>query len=340
MIKILTSLLLGSLLCTAQSSYTLTLSKQKAYVGEPLTATLMLESNSTEAIHKIHYKPLKLEGYKIIPFPNESGEQKSRHFLLFSHFPGSRTLTPQQIEVAHKDPRTYRNIWQTLKTPPVTLTILPLPAGVQTVGNYTLQSTIDHQRVQSNKPLNLTVTIKGKGSLESVKPWQLKLKDALVFESKPQIHGQIINGVYQSTLTQTFAIIAEKDFILPSIQWKYLNSDTGLIETLSTPSYQIQVTGAAQKREILTYTGLILLGLLLGILLSILVWRFRNRTTPPDTPLSKQIRNNTSDKKLYHILLPYADDDTVSEILGKLEENLNQGAGHTIDRSDIAKRFK
>jgi len=337
MIKILISLLLSTLFGTAQSYFTLKLSKQKVYVGEAITVTLALENNSTDAISKIHLNAFKPKGYRVLPFPDETTQQSVRHYLLIPNLPGIHALPSQSIEIAHKDPHTYRNIWQTLRTHPIKITVLPLPEGIDTVGNYTLKSTIDRPRIQTNKPLNLTLTIEGTGSLASVKALQLDLKGALVFGSEPHITGTIRNGTYQSTLTQTFSIIAEEDFTLPPLTWRYLNTDTGLTETLASPTYQIEVTQVAQEKHILRYTGFILLGLLVGILLTLLTLRYRNRAKHPVSDLAKQVRRSTSDTRLYHLLLPHADNGAIAEILRKLEENMQQKAAHTLDRSHIAK---
>jgi len=344
MTKILISLLFCTLLSTAQSRYTLTLSKKKVYVGEPIAVTLTLENNGSNAPSKIRFAPFKAKDYKIALFTGETKKQHQKEYqkqyLVTPYLPGIHTLPPQSIEVAHKDPQTYRNIWETLQTPPVTLTVLPLPAGIDTVGNYILKSSIDHHSLQQNTPLNFTVTIEGTGLLDTVKALQLQLKDAVVFGGEPHISTTIDKGTYRSTLTQTFAIIAEKDFTLPSLTWRYLNTDTGLIETLATPSYQIRVAQATQKKQILLYTGLILFGLLLGSLLTLILLKLRRDAKHPATDLSKKIRKARSDTALYHLLLPHADNHAIANILKKLEENMAQKSRHHIDRSAIEKLIK
>ena len=336
MTKILISLLLGTVLGMAQNHYTLTLSKDKVYVGEPLTATLTLESNNSQPITKIRPALFKPKGYKVIPLSETNNARSPRRYLLIPHLTGSHTLLSQRIEIAHKDPATYRNIWQTLQSPPVKLTVLPLPIGVDTVGNYTLTSTIDHPQVQANTPLNLTITIEGTGSLDTAKPLQLDLRDALVFGSSTPVTSQIIKGAYHSTLTQTFSIVAEKDFALPPLTWRYLNTETGLAETLATPSYHIQVKAKPQAKQIGIKAALLLLGIVIGGLLTLLILRLRTRRKNPSSDLTKQIRKARSDTALYTLLLPYADNDKIAEILKKLEENIEKKTKHTIDRSYIA----
>ena len=336
MTKILISLLLGTMLSMAQSHYTLTLSKAKVYVGEPLTATLTLESNSSEVITKMHPSPFAPKGYKVLPLSETSDTRSPRHYLLIPHLTGTHTLPAQSIEIAHKDPDTYRNIWQTLQSPPVKLTVLPLPRGIDTAGNYTLTSTIDQQQIQANTPINLTITLEGTGSLETAKPLPLRLKDALVFGSSTPVTTQIIKGTYHSTLTQTFSIVAEKDFTLPPLTWRYLNTETGLTETLAAPAYHIQVKAKPQAKQLRTKAALLLLGIIIGCLLTLLTLRWRMRRKNPPSDLSKQIRKARSDTALYALLLPYADNDEIAEILKKLEENIEKKAGHAIDRSNIA----
>ena len=336
MIKILISLLLGTVLGIAQSLYTLTLSKDKVYVGEPLIATLTLESNGSEVMTKIHSSRFKPEGYKVVPLSEASDARHPRHYLLIPHLTGTHTLPSQRIEIAHKDPATYRNIWQTRQSPPVKLTVLPLPRGIDTVGNFTLTSTIDHPEVQANTPLNLTIIIEGTGSLETAKPLQLDLKDALVFGSSTPVTTKTLKGTYHSTLTQTFSIVAEKDFTLPPLIWRYLNAETGLTETLATPTYHIQVKAASQAKQIRTKATLLFLGMVIGGLLTLVVLKWRMGRKNPPSDLSKQIRKARSDTALYTLLLPYADNDEIAEILKKLEENIEKKAGHTIDRSYIA----
>ncbi len=336
MTKILISLLFGTILGMAQSHYMLTLSKDKVYVGEPLTATLALESNSSEVITKMRFPPFKPKGYKVVALSKTNDTESSRHYLLIPHLTGSHTLPSQRIEIAHKDPTTYRNIWQTLQSPPVTLTVLPLPTGIDTVGNFTLTSTIDHPQVQANTPLNLTITIEGAGSLETAKPLQLGLRDALVFGSSAPVTSQIIEGAYHSTLTQTFSIVAEKDFTLPPLTWRYLNTETGLTETLATPTYHIRVKAKPQIKQVSIKAALLLLGIVIGGLLTLVVLKWRTRRKKPPSDLTKQIRKARSDTTLYTLLLPYADNDEIAEILKKLEENIAQKAGHAIDRSYIA----
>ncbi len=336
MTRILISLFLASLLCMAEQHARLTLSKQKAYIGEPIYATLSLEGNATEKITKMHFKPFKAEGFKVLPLPDKKSHNLHRRYILLPQRSGSMILPSQHIEIAHKDPKTYRNLWKTYRTQPLHLHILPLPEGIQTAGNYRLMSHIDHTKVKANKPVNLTVTIEGTGSLQEMQALHLPLKGPLLFESKADIHSSIAKDLYQSTYRQTFSIIADKTFTLPSLQWKYLNTDTGLIETLSTPPYQIEVEGASQNSHLLRESMFLLAGILTGVLLMLMLYTLRKRRLP-HSDLSRQIRKAKTDRALYPLLLPYADQKNVAEVLKKLEENLEKKAKHPIDRAALAR---
>lgn len=337
MIKILTSLLFATLLSAAQSHFSLTLSKQKVYTEEPVSATLTLTQDpGTAQITKMHFPTLKAKAFKIVPVTKVPENPNRRHYILLPQRPGSITLPPQSIEIAHKDPATYRNIWRTLRTSPVTLTVLPLPTGIHVTGDYRLKSHIDQHSVQANTPVNLTVTIEGGGSLQGIRALHLPLQGPLIFESKAEIRSKIVNGSYLSSYTQRFSIVADKDFTLPTLAWTYLNTQTGLTETLTTPSYQVTVQTPPQKSHLLRDTLLIMAGLLGGVLLSSLLYRLRHRKTPR-SDLSRRIQKTKSDQALYRLLLPHANNDAIAEVLKKLEENLAGKVAHTLNRREIAK---
>jgi len=336
MIKTLISLVCCTLLSVGQSHYSLTLSKQKSYVTEPIIAILTLEHNDTEPISKIHFKPLKLEGYAVLPLTKTDQNQKQHRYFLIPHLPGTHLLPPQSIEIAHKDPHTYRNIWKTLQTLSLTHTVLPLPSGITTVGNYTLQSHIDQQSTEANKPINLSITIKGTGSLENMQKLQLPLDNALVFASDPSIHTEIYEGTYRSTFTQHFAIVADKDFTLPILSWQYFNTDTGLRETLSTPSYHIAIKTPLHKSLLLRYLLLLLAGIGIGLLLAFLLITLRHRKKTLPSSIAAQIHKAKTDKALYSLLLPYANHAGISEVLRQLEENIYHKGTYKVKRSEVA----
>lgn len=339
MIRILISLLLGTLFCSAEPSYHFTLSKSKVFVGEALTVTLALEQNSTQKITKQHREALALEGFKLTPLPDTKLQDNRWKYILIPQQAGSYTLPAQQIEIAHKDPHTYRNIWQTLRSPSPSLSVLPLPEGITVTGNYTLTSSIDDTQTEANKPLHLTITVQGRGSLSTMAPLHFPDTQALIFEGTPSVKNSLLEGQYQSIYTQHFSIVADKNFVLPSLQWHYLNSDTGLSETLTTSPYPITVTNPLQKGRVVKNTLLVLAGLLAGILLTLLFLIYRSRKKPRHPDLSTKIKKARSDKALYHLLLPYADRDEIAEVLKNLEENISGDASHRIKKSEIARKY-
>ena len=337
MIRILISLFFSTLILCAETTFGLTLPKKDIYLGESLLLTYTLKTAPTQPLTRIQHKAPIIQGARLIPLDtNQTAHSRRYHYMLIPEQTGTLLLPSHPIEVAHKDPTTYRNLWQTYRTAPLTLQIHPLPQGIQTVGNFTMQSRIDHNSTQANSPINFTITIQGKGLLDMLKPLRPDIQGVLLFSGKPEIRSSLQEGVYRSTLKQTFSLVGTEDFMIPPLQLQYLNSDTGIAETLSTKSYAISISNPQHRIRLRNYSLVFLSGLLAGILLLLGLRRYR-RSSRAHTPLQKQLRRCKRDKTLYDLLLPYATHPQIEPILQQLEENLYHGAAHRIDRVALEK---
>ena len=334
MIQILISLLLLTCMTLAKETLTLSLSKSKVYLGEAVPVTLKLTYDPKHPPRKIEFQGLKLAQVELQALPIQKDSQKGTiyyPYLLTALVTGQLTLSSQQIALSHKDTRTYRNIWTTLQSQSRTLEVLPLPQGIEIVGNYTLKSHIDTQTIQADKPINLTITMEGNGNLSNMKALSLLKSDTLIFTSAPIIEVNQTSTGYQSRWQQSFAILAQEDYTVSPLQITYLNSDTQLLETLITPSYLITVDNPKKQKNMLYGIALLILGILMGILLSKRISLFRKRKKRDSKPLAVQIKKAGSDQALYRVLLPHADNPQIAPYLQKLEENLYHDAKHTID---------
>ena len=337
MIRLFISLWILTVVSGASSSFSLTLSKQKIYIGESLYMTLRLDYDSVDRATKVEPKPISIPMAKVVSVSqrDDNSGQTYRYMLTPQHT-GRFVIPPQQVGVAHKDRKIYRNIWQTLHTQTKSIEVLPLPDGIDIVGNYTISSSIDTNSTEINKPANLTVHIEGIGSLEGLAKLHLALPNQLVFESEPKIDTNITESSMMSSYTQTFSIVSDKSFSIPAIEFRYLNSDTGVVETLSTPSYYVTITNPLILEGYIIYVAILFLGVLLGVGATILLrpWLAHRAYR---TPLQSRVRYAKTDRVLYKILLPYANRPNIVDILHKLEENIYHNAEHKIDRREVLK---
>ena len=334
MIQILISLLLLTCVILAKETLTLSLSKSQVYLGEAMPVTLILSFNPKHPPLKIEFRGLKLAQTELQALPIQKDMQKGSiryPYLITPLVTGKLTLSSQQIELSHKDTRTYRNIWTTLQSQSRTLEIFPLPRGIEIVGNYTLKSHLDTQTIQADKPINLTITMEGNGNLANMKALSLPKSNTLIFASAPIIEVNQTSTGYHSRWQQSFAILSQENYTLPPLQITYLNSDTQLLETLITPSYLITVNNPKTKRNMLYGIILLILGLLLGILLGKRISLFKKRRARDSKPLAVQIKKSGNNQALYRVLLPHSNNQKIAPYLQKLEENLYHDAKHSIN---------
>ncbi len=337
--KIFASLIITSYSLLAQNSFTLTLSRQSAYPFESIKMVNTLHYDGSKLPSGIEIDKLNIKGAHIHKMPtlqNSSAHDIYYTSVIIPRKAGWLNIPAQKIYIPHHDPETYRKVWQVLSTKPVKIEIKPLPSGISATGNYTLTSDIDHNITKPNVPIHMNIIIRGKGDLSAIAGLKPVLKDVTLFASKPTIKSAIDkNGTYQSILKQQFIIISEHSLTINPLHFRYLNSDTGLSEILSTPKYHITINRPLISKKQINYLLFTLLGILLGVILTLLSRRSLKILHQRSLPLQKKIRKTKSDKELYTLLLPYAHKAEIANILQKLEENIYSGANHKIDRGII-----
>jgi len=166
-------------------------------------------------------------------------------------------------------------------------------------------------------------------------------------------------------------LIADQDFVIPSLKFSYFEKDKKVAVTKNTQPISITVTGgntnttpvpqiqkAPQSKVTITNnpqvptpsSGIensvlkywyLLVGLLIGIVSTLGVLYFNRRdTTQQEIPIIKKIKKAKGDKELFDVLLGVTKEDTyISEIVEKLEENLYNKGDNKISKKEIIEHF-
>jgi len=258
--------------------------------------------------------------------------------------------------------------WDKIYSNSLHLKVQSLPNNIELYGDFDIKATVDKTQVYENKPVNLTISIKGIGNIDDIKKFDINIQDAVVYANKPEVQSKLINGQYKGSFTQQIAIIASEDFTIPSIQLKFFNKNTQQIQTIKTKQINIKVKGqnkssvnntpkvqklnktisnnsnkiekqkviVVKKSDNLEYLFL-LIGLVLGSVITYFVLKQKNNIKQKEeNDIIKLIKNTKDDKKLFDILLPYANDyDEVSNILKQLEENIYKKTNHKINKQKL-----
>ncbi|HET6990718.1 MAG TPA: BatD family protein, partial [Bacteroidia bacterium] len=128
------------------------------------------------------------------------------------------------------------------------------PADFQgDVGEFSLNSSIDHARVKANEPVILNVSINGKGNIDFIRFPATKFPDGI--ESFPPSSSD--------TITQTWdGITGEKkfritlipknagNFTIPGISFSYYDPEKKDFVTLKTPEFELKVDPADVSKDV------------------------------------------------------------------------------------------
>lgn len=321
--------MLASSILIAAPQYELKLSKHKVYVGEPITVTPSLLNSEHAEIIKIKYSKLKIQECEIIPISKNK-------YIIMPQISGKIRIKSQKLEIAQKDRKTYRNIWQTLHSQPETIDVLPLPEGIEVAGDFYMSSQIDANTTEPNKPINLTVTISGEGSLKTMKKLELDIKDTIIFTTTPSVATSIKNDKLITTLKQSFSIISTKSFEIPAILWRYQNTQTKLVETLTTRPYNIEIPTYIDKKSLILNLLALIIGIVLGIsAMWINILKKAQKSSSGSIYTLKKLKKIKKNRELYALLLPFADDEKIAEILAKIENKPNDNPKKNLNKNQI-----
>ncbi|CAA6803171.1 MAG: Unknown protein [uncultured Sulfurovum sp.] len=123
---------------------------------------------------------------------------------------------------------------------PLILEVKALPMGIDIVGNFTFEHTLDKIKTEAFEPINLKVELKGKGFLSSFNLLE-KSNSYRLFTQSPKFKTFHTKVGSSSSLKWDYAVSSENSFTLPSILLKAFNPQTQKIYDLSMPSYIVEV---------------------------------------------------------------------------------------------------
>jgi hypothetical protein len=347
-------------------------------VGESTTLKLILKKKAEVRADKILIGEFKnsnfwikklgdynhyIDGeYEVYVYEYQITPQKAGNFIIDPVQANIGILTQDRIG-GFNDPF-FDQFFQTMKykklfSNSLSFKVDPLPQNVEVFGEFEIFTSVDKKEVEANKPVNLTIKILGEGNVEDIKKFSLNIPEAVIYSDDPKTKSYVKNGKTYGEFLQKIAIIADKNYTIPSIEFKYFDKTKNKVITKKTKPISIKVKGEAkvgktpkivtatktpvrkEKEKIViekedSYIKYIYLvvGVILGSLLTFASFKLRLTKKEP-TPLQKRIRKAKSDKELYDILLPFATDEKIKKILERLEANIYKGKKNKIDKESI-----
>lgn len=246
-------------------------SKTKIFVGEQLTVEWFLYLVERQS----NYSPTKeprTDGFWVeeLEVPNQGGhlalsEQvlDGRVYLvgplmrkaLFGLRPGKYTITPLEADISRAE--FFRVQSEHLKAEPITIDVLPLPAGAPTgfdasaVGEFKLSAEVDRDHVQVGDAITLKVHLEGQGNLHKIPmPTLPKLDGWKLYD--PKISTQLARGdAVSGNKTAEYLLLPERpgETTVPAFSFAYFNPQKGAYATEKTAPIRLTVTGEARPQS-------------------------------------------------------------------------------------------
>ena len=369
----------------------LSVDKNESYVGEAINLTISFKSKINARADQIQLGEPKLENFwvKKNEKVNHSSQGEyivqSLTYKLFPQKAGTYTIPIMETLVGQIERRRQRNNffndpffngltqklnWQKIYSNSLKLTITPLPEGLELYGNYQIQASVDSQRVQANKPVNLTLSVKGEGNIDDVKKFDLSVNNVIIYADDPQISSKEIHEIYQGLFKQKIVLIADQNFTIPSLSLKFFDKKSKKVKTVTTKPIEIEIMGSSKmasepstievspsqilqapkevEREVIiekedAYLKYLFLaiGFIAGVVFNFIINKIRNRSSTEESNIIKAIKNAKDDRILFTLLLPHAKSNhKVREILNQLEENLYRSGTNKIDKELLMEIFE
>jgi hypothetical protein len=236
----------------------------------------------------------------------------------------------------------------------------PLPTGLDLVGNFDIEASVDKKSVFPNEVVTLTITIKGDGNIEDIKEFNPYIPDVNVFTQKPKIDQK------NSIFTQKITFVSDVSYTIPSFKIRYFDSKTKKIEQKQTAPIDITVKGAKKTKDNLVIkksqeskesqnnitiykssknsieTSFAITWMVLSFIAGVFVGAiFVYFVFIKAKQKNKKRKFGYKDyKELFVKLLPYKDDKEVKEILDKLESAIYGSKNVEIDIKKIKEIVK
>ena len=224
-------------------------------VGEAFLVTVSLSLQDDFIISKkLQYHRPKFSGFFVEQLDKGKSYDDGSHqvtelrYILTPHTEGNFTLGPAYAKVGLQDrsKKTMVNVDKSRKifqraSNTVELKVLPQTIQSDLVGAFTLESTLDRQKVPAGKPVKLSIKLEGEGDLTHFDLPDYALDGVTVYSDEAKIDIEAVDGKIHSRYSKAFVFISEESFTIPEQVFSMHNPKTGALTELKVNAFTIEV---------------------------------------------------------------------------------------------------
>jgi len=237
-------------------SFVLKADRESVFLGESFVATIYMSiSGKLQGIQISDYAAPSSSDFFIKEIEGQKEYQHNgytvieKQYIITTKKEGNVTIAPATAKLGQPD-WSRQDIfgrpsisWTAIRSNQLNVEVKALQTEADLVGDFQLKVKLDAQSVKPNKPVNLTVTIKGKGSLEDFEFPKYEMDGVTVYGDEAKVESHIEKGELLSTYSKSFAFISEDDFSIPARNISMYNPQTKETKTLEVPSYEVSIKG-------------------------------------------------------------------------------------------------
>ena len=239
---------------------TMRANRKKVYMGEPFLLYVDVVEPGTGEISRIEYNPPKFGDF----IAKSLGGEKQYHkngkvvheltYLLIPQKPGKQKILPASGRVGIRslnqagDPFGIFGdaiSWTNIRSSSLDINVLPVPVDTDLIGDFKVSAKVDKSVVEANKPVNYTLTIEGRGSLDTIDDPVFKIPGVTVYSDDAKVSMELRGGLPYSRYVKKYAFISDRSFTIPSLKLKEFDYSTKKSKLLSTKSFDITVKGSS-----------------------------------------------------------------------------------------------
>lgn len=348
--------------------------KNSVYVGEPFEVQMNLKTRQgvdtlAESISLPESKNVWVKSEeKGQPVLSEGYSSRKNMYAMAIQQSGKLMLGPLRWDVKVRNQR--RDNWgmwlstaktHTVFSNEVELEVKELPEGVSLVGELDIKTTVDKTQIHAGEAVNVDIRVQGRANIEDIPAFNIHVDGAQAFKEEPKVTHYLRDGKYYGTFSQKLALVAERDFTVPSFEIKYMDLSTDKVKTIMTKAIDIKVLNSAPlvKEELkisrpqekpqestpstessalnlMQGAFLLIGGIVLGLIFSMIPWkRFFHKEKSKHRVSAKE-----SKEVLQLLMRSMHKDPEIETLVQKLSENLYEGKSHDIDKKRLKEILK
>jgi len=235
--------------------------KQSVYVGEPFIVTVDFFEPRNSSVVKVEYTPPKFKNF----FSQSLGDERLKRsatgtlhelqYLISAKKDGNLTILPPKARVglrsfggASRDPWGFfaNDVqWRSVRANALVIEAKPVPANVDMVGDFKIETKVDRTEAKPNAPVTYTIKISGEGNLDDLANPKFDVPGVTVYGDDAKVESKVIGEKPISSYERKYVFISDKDFTIPSITFQSFDYKSQKSKRLVARSHKIKISGNA-----------------------------------------------------------------------------------------------